>query len=48
MTEEIDWGELGEDWWREAGANCGASNQQNHFCSAPSQGNDGNWLGQGR
>lgn len=28
MTEEIDWGELGEDWWREAGAACHASEQQ--------------------
>src|SRR6516162_7818216 len=28
MTEEIDWEPLGEDWWREAGANCHASEQQ--------------------
>jgi hypothetical protein len=28
MTEEIDWGELGESWWREAGANCHATEQQ--------------------
>jgi hypothetical protein len=28
MTTETDWGELGEDWWREAGANCHASEQQ--------------------
>lgn len=28
MNEEIDWGELGEAWWREAGANCHATNQQ--------------------
>jgi hypothetical protein len=28
MTEGIDWGELGESWWREAGANCHATDQQ--------------------
>jgi hypothetical protein len=28
MTQEIDWGELGEVWWREAGANCHATEQQ--------------------
>jgi hypothetical protein len=28
MTEEIDWGELGEAWWREAGANCHCTSQQ--------------------
>jgi hypothetical protein len=28
MTEEIDWAPLGEDWWREAGANCHATEQQ--------------------
>jgi hypothetical protein len=28
MTEEIDWGELGRDWWIEAGAACAATNQQ--------------------
>jgi hypothetical protein len=28
MNEEIDWGELGEAWWREAGANCHATEQQ--------------------
>jgi hypothetical protein len=28
MTTEIDWGELGESWWREAGANCHATSQQ--------------------
>jgi phage terminase small subunit len=28
MVEEIDWGELGESWWREAGANCHATEQQ--------------------
>jgi hypothetical protein len=27
-NEEIDWGELGEAWWREAGAACHASEQQ--------------------
>ena len=28
MTEQIDWSPLGESWWREAGANCHASEQQ--------------------
>jgi hypothetical protein len=28
MIEEIDWSPLGEDWWREAGANCHATSQQ--------------------
>jgi hypothetical protein len=28
MTEQIDWSPLGEDWWREAGANCHATEQQ--------------------
>jgi len=28
MTEEIDWGDLGESWWREAGTNCHATEQQ--------------------
>jgi hypothetical protein len=28
MNEEIDWTPLGEDWWREAGANCHATEQQ--------------------
>ena len=28
MTEQIDWAPLGEGWWREAGANCHATEQQ--------------------
>src|SRR6516225_7352986 len=32
MTE-INWGELGEAWWREAGATCGASEQQILFAA---------------
>ena len=28
MTTELDWGELGEAWWREAGANCHETEQQ--------------------
>jgi hypothetical protein len=28
MTDEIDWSPLGEDWWREAGTACHATEQQ--------------------
>jgi hypothetical protein len=38
MTEEIDWGELGETWWREAGANCHATEQQIIFALHRHQG----------
>ena len=35
---EIDWGELGESWWREAGANCHATEQQIIFALHRHQG----------
>jgi hypothetical protein len=38
MTEEIDWGELGEEWWREAGTACHASEQQIIFALHRSKG----------
>jgi hypothetical protein len=38
MTDEIEWGELGESWWREAGANCHATEQQIIFALHRHQG----------
>jgi hypothetical protein len=38
MTEEIDFGDLGRDWWFEAGANCGASEQQIIFAACRHRG----------
>src|SRR5215472_5223504 len=39
MTDnEIDFGELGRDWWFEAGANCGASEQQIIFAACRHKG----------
>src|SRR5215467_9817741 len=38
MTEQIDWGELGESWWRQAGANCHATEQQIIFALHRHQG----------
>ena len=38
MTDEIDWGELGEAWWTEAGANCHATRQQIIFALHRHQG----------
>jgi phage terminase small subunit len=38
MTTEIDWGDLGEAWWREAGANCHATEQQIIFALHRHQG----------
>jgi hypothetical protein len=33
-TDDFDWGELGEQWWRDTGAQCGATNLQIRFACA--------------
>jgi hypothetical protein len=38
VTEQIDFGDLGRDWWYEAGANCGATEQQIIFAACRHKG----------